>query len=301
MIASSLCLTSRVNLTVNETGLDTLECCIDPDHWRNYPNKIQYHYNSRGYRDAEWPEDLPTAIWCFGDSFTTGVGVPFENIWPQILQQQIQQRTINISMDGASNNWIARKVHEMSQDIQPNTVVIQWSFSHRRELNPSDEKMTMIINELWQRFYWAIKAPEWPISAELSDFDTFPEYMQQEILEKHCTEENDRFLIESRNHPQGPLSDEARRLYHNGNFENNVENTIDAMNLVHSSLPQAKIIHSFIPDFAPPQEIERILEYVDQQHWSYVKPFKKLDLGRDGYHYDRITAQQFCQELIKLI
>jgi hypothetical protein len=36
-------------------------------------------------------------------------------------------------MDGASNDWIARQATEILNEIQPDNIVIQWSYSHRRE------------------------------------------------------------------------------------------------------------------------------------------------------------------------
>lgn len=102
-------------------------------HFLSYPYQIDYSYNSRGFRDYEWPADLKSAIWCFGDSFTAGIGVPFDHTWPQVLAKHCSRRTINISMDGASNDWIARKVLRVLNDVSPTTVVIQWSYIHRRE------------------------------------------------------------------------------------------------------------------------------------------------------------------------
>ena len=80
---------------------------------RQYLHPITYNYNSRGFRDQEWPDsmtELREATWCVGDSFTVGLGSPVTHTWPNVLQQTLQKKTINVSMDGASNNLIARKV-----------------------------------------------------------------------------------------------------------------------------------------------------------------------------------------------
>jgi hypothetical protein len=52
-------------------------------------------------------------------------------------------------MDGASNNWIARKVIELLKIIKPKLIVIQWSFIHRDESNSklSDEDRRINIAE----------------------------------------------------------------------------------------------------------------------------------------------------------
>jgi hypothetical protein len=117
-------------------GIDSPKFCADQEHFKNYLHKIDYRYNSRGFRDAEWPDnlyDLQNAIWCVGDSFTVGLGSPIEHTWPWVLQQAIGTRTINVSMNGASNMWMNRRVDSILREICPKTIVIQWSFLHRRE------------------------------------------------------------------------------------------------------------------------------------------------------------------------
>jgi hypothetical protein len=133
-----LLLPSFANKTELTTGIDSLEHCLDQDHFLNFNKEISYHYNSMGYRDAEWPADLSNQIWCVGDSFTVGLGQPFEEIWPQIIQQQIDQRTINVSMNGASNDWIARRSNFILNNFKPKAVLILWSYLHRRENNNTD-------------------------------------------------------------------------------------------------------------------------------------------------------------------
>jgi hypothetical protein len=136
VILSDVALTSRSNQTWAFSGLDTFEQCIDQQHFSSYPHNISYVYNSRGFRDCEWPttvDELSEAVWCIGDSFTVGVGSPLEFTWPQVLQHQLQRRCINVSMDGASNNWISRTASKIIKEIRPKTVVVLWSYFHRRE------------------------------------------------------------------------------------------------------------------------------------------------------------------------
>jgi hypothetical protein len=143
VILSDISLVSQHSVYKKFSGLD------HPSHHRqepsktnflSYPYQIDYRYNSRGFRDNEWPSDLKSAIWCFGDSFTAGIGVPFEHTWPQVLAKHCSSNTVNISMDGASNDWIARKVLRVLNDIAPRIVVIHWSYIHRREksIRPGD-------------------------------------------------------------------------------------------------------------------------------------------------------------------
>ena len=45
------------------SGMDTLEECHDKDHYLSYTKDISYRYNSKGFRDHEWPEDLSDVVW----------------------------------------------------------------------------------------------------------------------------------------------------------------------------------------------------------------------------------------------
>ena len=135
MIHNSLYLEYLANVTMDTTGLDSLKACINKRFFLKYPNKISYDYNSRGFRDTEWPSDnkLKNCTWCLGDSFTVGLGQPLEETWPQLLQSKTNTRSINISMDGASNQWIARKAKYILNEINPIALIIQWSYITRRE------------------------------------------------------------------------------------------------------------------------------------------------------------------------
>jgi len=145
-------LDTRCNVTSDTHGMDTYDKCLNKRHWKKYPHPVVYSFNSRGYRDAEWPEDLSNAIWCVGDSFTVGVGQPYEHIWPQVLSKRTGQRTINVSMEGASNEYIRDKVIAICKTVAPRYVVIQWSYTHRRQkpdVSLSDEERRIYYDEIY--------------------------------------------------------------------------------------------------------------------------------------------------------
>jgi hypothetical protein len=153
MILSDFKINSLSNVELEFTGMDSLENCLDKNHFKNYPYKVSYKYNSRGFRDDEWPENLEDCIWCFGDSFTKGLGQNYKNTWPKVLQLQLDIRTICMSMDGASNEWLSRKIVELVKTLKPKAIIVQWSFVNRREriLNTSesafDEDRRIWFNE----------------------------------------------------------------------------------------------------------------------------------------------------------
>jgi hypothetical protein len=141
MILSDCVLPTRVNQRGKFSGMDSPETCPYKQHFANYAHDIEYVYNSRGFRDTEWPQSMQTlrdAIWCIGDSFTVGIGQPYHHTWPQVLSQQAGVRTINVSMDGASNDWIYRKVQNIMDVIKPKHMVLMWSYTHRREKPDQD-------------------------------------------------------------------------------------------------------------------------------------------------------------------
>ena len=136
-----LVLYTRANQTWEFSGIDHIDQCRDRRHFLEYPYDITYKYNSRGFRDEEWPEysnDLRNSIWCLGDSFTVGIGQPYSHIWPQVLSKTLNRRTINISMDGASNDWIFRRACQIQQEIAPEVMIVLWSYTGRREKQDVD-------------------------------------------------------------------------------------------------------------------------------------------------------------------
>ena len=91
MILPDFILHSRVDARWDYSGSDSPgPWNVNKKYFKNYPYPIEYVYNSRGFRDAEWPEsvdELRNAIWCIGDSFTVGLGSPLAHTWPYLLQQ----------------------------------------------------------------------------------------------------------------------------------------------------------------------------------------------------------------------
>ena len=116
-------------------GIDSLELCKDRQHFLNYSKKITYEYNSKGFRDKEWPETLSDVIWCVGDSFTVGVGQPAEETWPQLLEKKIGKRCINLGEDACSNDTISLRVKNIYDLYKPKLIIVMWSYFHRRRID----------------------------------------------------------------------------------------------------------------------------------------------------------------------
>jgi hypothetical protein len=285
MMLPDFVLPSRANQTWSYSGIDSLELCLNKKHFESYPYDITYNYNSRGYRDSEWPEqlnELQSAIWCVGDSFTVGLGSPVEHTWPWILQQATQRRTINVSMDGASNMWIARKSLDIVDKIKPAQLVIQWSYISRREkiIGPLFDNL---LDNSWQKFYKNIADPSWPPCTRHT-IDQLP----TEILEE----------IKSHGPWQPNITDEMRLIMTlNCTVEDDIKNTLDCIGLL-SQVKSTQIVHSFIPKFVPKTH-QGIVE--PQIAGLIIPEIQQLDLARDGHHYDVLTSSRFVDQVMQLL
>ena len=285
MILSDFVIPSRVNQCWQTTGMDSEDLCADPKHYISYPYWVEYHYNNRGYRDQNWLDsasELSKAIWCVGDSFTVGIGSPREHTWTYVLQQSIGIRTINVSMDGASNDWIARKSIDILKQIRPKIMIIQWSYVHRRE-----ENLQTALDRRWQKFYNDIRDTNWP-SCTRQNRHTLPQKILYEIDSVHGGWDD------------SGLNDEWRRL-----GESNCTDQDDIKNTLHNIYRVAefndcntKIIHTFIPNFVP----KSFKGVVESKVVGLVVPeIKMLDLARDGHHYDILTSQNLVSQILLLL
>lgn len=266
-----------------QSGIDSQEYCIDARDFKNYPFEIEYRYNSRGFRDDEWPTDQAEAIWCVGDSFTVGIGQPLAHIWPQVLARQSGKRTINFSMDGASNNWIARRTLDIIDQVNPNNIVILWSYVERRE-------RIDLLHRYWQKIYDQIRDPSWPTGVSLSDLNGLPDRIKREIEQvhgidleffMHC---NDSVMI----YQDARASDQD-------NFDN-WRQCIDQVS------NHAHVIHGVIPDWASiGRGYIKYWNYLEQTVAKKVRPFKRLDWARDGHHFDLLTSEHFVSQVLPLL
>jgi hypothetical protein len=233
LVLSDLRLDSRANQTWQYSGFDSPEYALDPLEFDMYLWAVQYCYNSRGFRGPEWPDNLEQAIWCVGDSFTLGMGAPIEHSWPSLLQSITGRNCINISMDGASNQWISRRAQQIYLEIKPQWICVQWSFIHRRESQDSSQPDE--DRRIWNTF-----------SSVDEDRQSFIESVQ--ALESLCG---------------------------------------------------SNVVHSTIPLFSNNQIIREMqLAQIVKNNIPY---FDRMDTSRDGFHYDKITAQWVAEQIAKFI
>lgn len=268
-ILPSFVLPSRTDLVEHYSGLDSLKECLDRSWFEQYPHAVEYRYNSRGFRDQEWPEslqELKDAIWCVGDSFTVGLGSPVEHTWPQVLQQQTGVRTINVSLDGASNSWISRKALDILREIQPKFLVVQWSYLHRREdsdNSKSDEQRRVLVEELDFN----------------KNLDNFLNCVNS--IEEH---KNNCRVIHSII-PNTGLTFDLNKVWEE---------------IKGPSWPQTLPSDiTGIPEWIIDElKTQHGLDLLLLNNLKEIIEVRQLDRARDGHHYDLETSQQFCQQII---
>lgn len=124
----------NINLKLSYSGMDDPSLCLNKKHFNDYKKVVQYAYNTRGFRDEEWPKDIKNKIWCIGDSFTVGLGQPYEEIWPKILEKKLGERCINISEDGCSNDLMSQRIEQINV-FHPKCIIVMWSYFWRRWIN----------------------------------------------------------------------------------------------------------------------------------------------------------------------
>lgn len=278
-----LVLSSRANQRWLYNAIDSPDRCRDRGAFFKYAWPVSYNYNSRGFRDAEWPTsltDLKQAIWCVGDSFTAGLGSALDRTWVHMLQQATGRRCINISLEGASNGWIARRANQILKEIQPQHMVILWSYLHRREL-PNTE----LSDE--QR-----RVPAY-ILDEAVDHVNYFEQCLHVLGTAHSTRvvsavvPNDfADALEPADQLWQVLADDSWGL---------CPTTVSAFD----ALPQKILFElqqrgalEFVRLCIHHAEISLKLE-------PFIGTIAQQDMSRDGYHFDKLTSEWFVQQLLK--
>jgi hypothetical protein len=126
------------NYSSNTLGLDSREHCYSEKHFDNFKFPITYQFNSIGYRERPLEEYNKNSVIVIGDSFTLGLGLPHFLTYPAQLEKIINLPVLNFSLNGASNDWIARKLNIIFNYFTPLAVFVHYTFSHRRESNNID-------------------------------------------------------------------------------------------------------------------------------------------------------------------
>lgn len=120
------------DMVIDSLGMDSAQYCFDKKLFNQHA-PVHYKFNSIGYRTHPVCKFISNPILVLGDSFTLGLGNHEHHRFSNILEQQLAHQVLNFSLNGASNDWICRKLHQLLAVFDPSAIVIHYTFSHRRE------------------------------------------------------------------------------------------------------------------------------------------------------------------------
>jgi hypothetical protein len=282
MILPDVTLPSRQGIFL-KNGIDDIEFVNDKTHFLKYKHRVEYQFNSRGFRDSEWPLDtggLHNSIWCIGDSFTVGLGSPYKHIWPQILQNKTGTRTINVSMDGASNNWISRKIQQIVTKVAPKNIVILWSYFHRRE-NPNT-----LLNDEQRRIYECNSTDQEDCANFINCVDSIKKYSEINFVQ---------FIV-----PNAQSVTDIKLSWDNfrgPDWPVHAPYTMNEFN----SLPGA-VKHEIVNRFDTNMAFRSMLQKNDWTNQYKLKEniieVSQLDHARDGHHFDINTSEWLVEQIL---
>lgn len=126
------------NYTSLYSGMDhPRESLVTEKDWHAYPvQDFDYKFNSWGFRGPEYNNYIgkPVNI-CLGDSFTVNVGGPIEYSWCSQLAKNFDIPTLNLGMDGASNDAIKLVYDRACEIFDVRHTFVMYTFMHRRLQN----------------------------------------------------------------------------------------------------------------------------------------------------------------------
>ena len=119
----------HANKTLNWLPMDTKEL-YEKNIKENYnllkihnwiDNSFTYKFNSHGFRCNEFTSD-PTIMF-LGCSYTLGIGLPIETIWPEIVAKQLNLHCANLGIASGSADTAFRLCHGWIDIINPKILI----------------------------------------------------------------------------------------------------------------------------------------------------------------------------------
>jgi hypothetical protein len=103
----------------------------------NQPGAITYKFNSDAFRSEEFDPTADNLV-ALGCSFTMGVGLPIQAVWPSRLGQALNLRVCNLGWGGFAADSCFRMAEYWISYLNPKLVVF---------LVPSKSRLEIIVNE----------------------------------------------------------------------------------------------------------------------------------------------------------
>ena len=135
--------TSFAGQTLDWMPTDTAErfaeLMQDPEHQRYFedqgwhlPGAITYEINSHGFRCDQFTDD-PCLV-ALGCSYTMGIGLPKQVLWPELVAQALGLRVVNLAWGGYSADTCFRLAEYWVPRLRPELVVMMAPPCSRFEL-----------------------------------------------------------------------------------------------------------------------------------------------------------------------
>lgn len=106
------------------------------ENWYYYNKKIEYRYNSWGYRSKEFKDLKEDYILTFGCSCTEGIGLHYDDMWSTKLGQMLNMDLFNMGLGSTSvdfqfYNTLLLQNYFSKNNHLPKLVVYQWPSDYR--------------------------------------------------------------------------------------------------------------------------------------------------------------------------
>jgi hypothetical protein len=127
-----------INLKKSWDVSDTEENYIQNGNKIYSIDDIIYETNKNGFRTSSETNEIlkENSVACFGCSHTFGIGLPFQETWCNVLNKNLGDEWCvkNYGVSGASNDLIARLIHNYTKYNKPKVICCFLTDSYRMEL-----------------------------------------------------------------------------------------------------------------------------------------------------------------------
>ena len=126
---------------------DSQQCkLLDKNGFLRTDCDIKYSFNSYGFRSREIDTTNP-GFAVVGCSFTSGIGLPVDDLWPVRLSKKLSIPVDNFGVHGASNGLMFRIAHYWLPIVKPKFVILQQTFKERFEIINQHNTSVMMLSE----------------------------------------------------------------------------------------------------------------------------------------------------------
>lgn len=116
----------------------------DPAHRKYFaekgwdqPGAITYKFNSHGFRSEEFDPNADNLV-ALGCSFTMGIGLPVQDVWPARVGRALNLQVCNLAWGGGSSDRCFRLANYWVPHLRPKLVVL---------LNPPRGRLELVVDE----------------------------------------------------------------------------------------------------------------------------------------------------------